>query len=224
VSSDVAALSARVRWVVAGYRLALAVLTLTALGVQLNTSRKHPIFRPVNFFSYMTTLSNVVGALVIAVLAFATLTGRGGAVLDYVRGAATLYLTVTFGVWALLLSDLPLGILQPWVNVVLHIAMPWGVLLDWLVLPPARELDWRRAMSWLLFPLCYAAYSLIRGAITGWYPYPFLDPTLDSGYAGVIGASVGIAAAYGVLTLALLWLARHPRRPWQHTDTRPAAG
>jgi hypothetical protein len=29
------------------------------------------------------------------------------------------------------------------------------------------------AAYWLIYPPCYLAYALARGATTGWYPYPF---------------------------------------------------
>jgi hypothetical protein len=29
--------------------------------------------------------------------------------------------------------------------------------------------------AFLVFPVAYAIYSLVRGGLTGWYPYPFLD-------------------------------------------------
>ena len=29
--------------------------------------------------------------------------------------------------------------------------------------------------GWLVYPLGYAVYSLIHGAVTGFYPYPFIN-------------------------------------------------
>jgi hypothetical protein len=43
---------------------------------------------------------------------------------ELMRGAATLYLTVGFIVHSLLLSDIPLGILRPWVHTIVHQIMP----------------------------------------------------------------------------------------------------
>ena len=45
-------------------------------------------------------------------------------------------------------------------------------------------------MYWTLFPLIYLIYSLIRGAIVQWYPYPFLNAA-KYGYEQVI-FNVGI--------------------------------
>lgn len=41
--------------------------------------------------------------------------------------------------------------------------------------------------------MVYVIYSLIRGPIVDWYPYPFLDPAKAGSYAGIAAYSVGIA-------------------------------
>ena len=43
-------------------------------------------------------------------------------------------------------------------------------------------------IAWLslIFPICWLAFTLIRGAIAHWYPYPFIDVTqLGYGRAAV---------------------------------------
>ncbi len=92
-------------------------------------------------------------------------------------------------VFAILLRGVDLGSLLPWVNVVLHYIMPVAVVVEWMIQSsPART----GAQRWLIgqtVPLLYLAYVLIRGAIVGWYPYPFLDPELGGyGRADAAGA------------------------------------
>ena len=75
-----------------------------------------------------------------------------------------------------LLRDVDLGALRPWINVLLHYVMPVVVVAGWLRRPVRTQ---RGATGWLpvlAFPLAYVAYVLVRGAMVGWYPYPFLDP------------------------------------------------
>ncbi|MGA8046237.1 MAG: Pr6Pr family membrane protein, partial [Dermatophilaceae bacterium] len=64
----------------------------------------------------------------------------------------------------------------PWDNTVLHYIVPVAMLVDYLLDRPRRRLSFRASLLWLIYPLAYAGYSLIRGAIVDWYPYPFLDP------------------------------------------------
>lgn len=52
-------------------------------------------------------------------------------------------------------------------------------------------------LDWLIIPLLYSGYSIIRGAISGWYPYPFFNPAQSGSYGGV--------ARYGLVILALFF-------------------
>lgn len=50
--------------------------------------------------------------------------------------------------------------------------------------------------------LAWTGLTLVRGALDGWYPYPFLDP-VNGGYGTVALYSLGIL---GLLVLTI-WLA-----------------
>jgi hypothetical protein len=187
-------------WAVRVWRLAFGVLTLVAVGVQFRTGQTHPPFDAVNFFSYFTILSNILGAVVFVLLA---VLGSRLPHADLLRGAAALYLTITFLVYALLLSGVGLGIVLAWVNNVVHRIFPIVVLLDWFLVRSSARLNQRQTWWWLAFPVLYLVYSLIRGAVTGWYPYPFLDPRRDGGYLGVTVTCLAIAVAFALLTMGL---------------------
>ena len=88
-------------------------------------------------------------------------------------------MVVTGLVYAVLLApaSADVGLTEPWVDAVVHEVAPVLVLLDWLVDPPGRRLSVRAGRArWLIFPAVYLVYSLVRGPIADWYPYPFLDP------------------------------------------------
>ena len=59
---------------------------------------------------------------------------------------------------------------------VLHYVTPPLFVLDWLLFVPKgeRRLEDRLRLA-LGFPPLYAVWTLVHGALTGWYPYPFLD-------------------------------------------------
>jgi FAR-17a/AIG1-like protein len=181
----------------------LAALIAAAVVFQLQRS-VDSAFEAVNFFSFFTILSNVFAAAFLAwqVARPPESQGRVGA---SVRGAMTLYMCITGIVYAVLLGPADIGGPEPWVNVVVHFVAPIAVVLDWIVEPP-RNLPGRRvAVAWLAWPLAYVAYTLIRGRIVDWYPYPFLDPRESGGYAGVLGYSVAVFAAFVGVGLALHW-------------------
>jgi hypothetical protein len=93
----------------------------------------------------------------------------------------------------------------PWVDTVVHRIMPIAVIADWLIDSPGLRIPFRTSLVWLTYPLLYAAYTLIRGAIVGWYPYPFLDPA-NGGYGSVAVYIVGILAFGILLCAAIAWV------------------
>ena len=111
--------------------------------------------------------------------------------IDLLRGGAVVYLSVTFIVFALRLADTDVDLAIPRVNSVLHDIIPIVVVIDWLIDPPTTRLTTRQGLPWLSFPTVWIVYVLMRGAIVGKYPYPFLDPA-NGGYASVAAYCVGI--------------------------------
>jgi len=88
------------------------------------------------------------------------------------RGAASLYMAITGIVFSVLLAGLDVELTAvPWDNTVLHYIMPVVVVADWVIDLPGTRIAFKSALVWLAFPLTYVAYSLIRGHLTGWYPY-----------------------------------------------------
>ncbi|MNL33689.1 hypothetical protein D3C87_1556150 [compost metagenome] len=122
----------------------------------------------------------------------------------FFRGGVTLFMTMTGIIYALLLSgnEVSLQTTIPWVNTVLHYIMPIVIIADWLLAPPRQPLPLKKAILWLLFPLGYLVYSIIRGGIVSWYPYPFINPVENNwGHVLVMSLVVGVVAA--ILTWAL---------------------
>jgi hypothetical protein len=184
--------------IVATYRLVFAVLAAIALGcTAAHTADPTEL---VDFFSYFTEDSNILGVLVLAWGGVAAAGGRRG-VPDQLRGAVVVYLVATGVVYATLLSSTaPMS----WTNTAMHRIMPLVVALDWLITPPRRPLSVGRSLWWLLFPAAYLAYTLLRGPHAGWYPYPFLTPT-EHGYPAVAVNCAVIAAGFASLILAVAW-------------------
>lgn len=191
------------RNILGGYRLFFGGLTLVAVITQLIVSSERPTFSLTNFLSFFTIESNIIAAVLFIISGLLTFKGGESTAVSIMRGAATLYMTVTGVVYILLLSGLEesLQMTLPWVNIALHYVMPAAVLIDWFMDLPNRRMQFKRALVWLVFPALYLVYSLVRGEAIGWYPYPFLDPA-NNGYEGVAVASIGILLGM----LALTWL------------------
>lgn len=192
------------------YRVALGLLALAAVTAQfIHSARTHEL-NPVNFFSYFTNLSNIIGG---AVFVYSGLRKTESVFVDLVRGAATVYLATTGVVYNLLLTEADaLGVVLPWVNFVIHLLMPIAAVVDWLARPPNHQLWMRQTWVWTVFPIAYLIYSLIRGAVTGWYPYPFLNPATVNGYGGVAAYSVAIAVGIVALVYGVTWIGNRQHR------------
>ena len=186
-------------------RLFFGLLTLVAIGWQL-TIHVRMGFNVVNFFSFFTNLSNLLAAIVLVLgarrLWRPTSTGPD----ERLRALSAVSMAVVGIVFSLLLRDVDLGALRPWINTLLHHVMPCVVLLDWLLQPPRTRLGGRQLLWTLVFPMAYLVYTLVRGSRTGWYPYPFLNPANVGGYGGVAVYAAGIALTFGLAGWGLLAL------------------
>jgi len=99
--------------------------------------------------------------------------------------------------------------LRWWADLGLHQAVPVLTALWWLRFAP-RTLGLRDLPFCLLWPMAYCAYALIRGAATGFFPYPFLHAG-RLGWDAVALNVAGLAVAFTVMALALVLLGRLSR-------------
>jgi hypothetical protein len=194
-------------------RLALASLLTVALLAQLAIGMSRSDLTVANFFSFFTILSNTAAVVMLVILAFRP--GRADEQgFSIYRGAVTVYMSVTGLVYATLLgpTGIDVGLTEPWVNWSLHIVGPIAIALDWVIHRPGVRLADSSLLIWLGFPAAYLVYSLVRGAVVDWYPYPFLDPGETGGYGGVaIWSGVVLVVILGFGYGYLWWANRaHP--------------
>jgi hypothetical protein len=194
------------RNILIGTRLFFGLLTLAAIGTQL-VLHIQSRFSVVNFFSYFTNLSNIFASVVMVVGALFLIQGRRPTLTDdIIRGTSVVCMALVGIVFSILLRNEDLGNLLPWVNNVVHYIMPIVVVLDWLFQPPQSELAVKQITYWLIFPLIYLIYSIVRGAVVGFYAYPFFNPDKVGGYGGAFIYSVAILAVFLVVSWFLLKL------------------
>jgi len=168
-------------------RLVVAALAIVAISYQFATLRSEvPTFSPANFFSFFTIQTNLLAIAMLGLVVIVRPAERT-ARFDAVRGAVTLYITITGVVFAVLLAGQQesLDTHIAWVDFTVHKLIPVVLVADWLIDPPRHRLPFAIGLAWLLYPLAYLVYTLIRGAEVDWYPYPFLD-VAKHGYGGVL--------------------------------------
>ncbi len=166
--------------------------------------------RLVRFISYFTVQSNVLVVAACTMLAIDP--ERDGARFRVLRIASLVGITVTFVVYLVALRPiLDLHGLSVVTDAGLHIVTPLLAIGGWLVLGPRPRLALRTILWSLLWPGAYVVYSLVRGAVTGWYPYPFVDVT-QLGYpvalrnlALIVVLMLAVGAVYLLLDRRLRW-------------------
>ena len=202
-------------------RAASVVLVLAAIVAQAITLANAKAFDWTRFFAYFTIQSNLVGVAVLGWLVVRHGQARSRNV-ELARGAAAVYLTVTFLVVIVLLGGVDVQLQLAWVDFVLHKLFPVIVVLDWIVDPPRTAIRYRDALVWLVYPIVWTALTIIRGAYDGWYPYPFLDPVQSGGYGAVVVTVIGVTIGFLVIAAAMVAIAV-ARRRGMHDDSAMSA-
>lgn len=163
--------------------------------------------RVVRFASYLTIWSNVLGTVIAATLMINP--NRDGRVWRALRLDAVVIL---FGGgvvhWFFLRPLLDLHGADLLADKLLHIVVPLLVTIGWLAFGPRARITGADLGRFLVLPAIWLAYTLIRGATVGWYPYPFIDVNLH-GYGYVALSSCGVAALLAILAAACRLLDPH---------------
>jgi hypothetical protein len=187
-------------------RIGFATLGVVAMTYQFASIDDRPEFSAGNFFSFFTIQSNILAAAMLALTAIVHRQERG-VLFDAVRGAVTLYISITGVVFALLLAGLQeeLDTHIGWVNFTVHTLIPIVLVVDWLIEPARHRLPIWTAVAWLCYPVAWFVYTLVRGAIVDWYPYPFVD-VASHGYGRVLfnGAFLLLTFAAAALVFAVV--------------------
>ncbi len=196
---DTSDMATVLRWI----RAAMATAIIVAIVAQFVEARNSPIFTPTNFFSYFTVLSNIGAMVVLGSLALRpALVDREPFVIF--RGAVTVYMAITGIVYNLLLAPAGADVSTQlaWVNSIVHVVGPVVVVVDWFLDRSSIRPTLGQAATWLIFPAVWLVYTMVRGPMADWYPYPFLNPDENSA-AEIAGTCVAIMFAFVVVGLVV---------------------
>jgi len=91
--------------------------------------------------------------------------------------------------------------------VLLHYVVPTGMAAYWLLYGQKTGLNRRHPFAWFLYPLTYFIYALMRGALDGRYPYPFMDLNKITLIMALLNG-VAIAVVFLLGGLAMVAVAR----------------
>jgi hypothetical protein len=162
--------------------------------------------RLVRFISYLTIWSNILVAVVAATLVADPF--RDGRVWRALRMNAVV---ICFGGgvvhFFLLRPLLDLDGLDLLADRLLHVVVPLLALIGWLLFGPRKRISRSDLAPFLVVPVGWLVYTLARGAVVNWYPYPFIDVN-EHGYAVVVVNCVLVSVLMLGLAVGALFLDR----------------
>ena len=185
-------------------RDAAAVLSLLAFGslalqIYGNMQRGEALAPVVGWmFQFFTIWGNFAAGVVFAWIAWR---GRIEPRVPFSLAAALVIIAVVYHV--LLAADHRPEGLDWWTNIAHHTLVPLGGVLWWLAFSREQMVSWRSLPVVVLVPLVYGGFVLLNGAVTGFYPYFFLDlPSL--GWQMLLVNMVGLALLFMAVAALLL--------------------
>ncbi|WP_438945315.1 Pr6Pr family membrane protein [Sediminibacterium sp.] len=188
--------------------LLIVVIVLLSLILQFSVMLKNPAKQDflkilVQFFSYFTILSNCL-----VLVYFLNLILKNESVGKFWKKAETgtaitVYISVVGIVYHAILSQLhnPVG-LAFWADHGLHSFSPILVMLYWVLFTSKRTVEYATIPYWLIYPAVYFLYTILRGSLSGFYPYPFLDLNKIS-FLQALGNSLMVLLIFTFLSLLL---------------------
>ncbi len=153
----------------------LAGVALSVYSAAVTPGRFHTgIERAFNTFAFFTIQSNLIAGGTALLLAVRL--DRPSTVFRTFRLIGLVAITVTGVVYHVALASLfDLDGVHQLGNQLVHTVVPLLTVVGWLIFGPRGYTSRRVAWLSLLFPACWLVFTLIRGAVIHWYPYPFID-------------------------------------------------
>ena len=202
------------RKIILGYRIAVAALIWAIILIAMFSDGVILFLFSLKYYTMQTNLMVAIW-LILAIFFYKKpdwlkkLSGK-------LKGAITLYITVTFLVFAIVLSPLyhPTGF-KFVSNLVLHYIAPIAFIIDWILTENDVKYNWKYAFYWFIYPICYLCFAIINGLLTSDYLYPFLDIN----FLGVpifivcIIILVGLYVGLGILYIGVnrKWLSKNTK-------------
>jgi len=128
------------------------------------------------YFSYYTTLSNLLVLFWFAALTFWPLLSVGLFAQNANVATAITFYIVTVGIANYLIYGwLNLSLFERISDLLVHAVTPLITLSYWLLFVEKAQLQYSMLGYWLIFPLTYATYTMSHGKWTHFYPYEFTN-------------------------------------------------
>jgi len=192
-------------------RLVTSFALLASVIYQVTDRLLNNVFRPGEYFAYFTIQTSLIAAVVLAVSGMRELRGvTDTKALNLARLSVSAYAIVVAVVYNALLrgtvvepGDPDFGYDWPVLpNEILHVWAPIFIVLDFALTKTAVKLKFKQIFWILVFPMVWLAFTIIRGIITDWWAYWFLNPNLEAGVGGV-AVFIMIIVIFGLVSASI---------------------
>lgn len=182
------------------------ILQFVLLYADMTNHGASPLAATWRYFAYFTILTNTFVTLVMARAAWrpTVLSGLNTPRVELTAVTSILFVCIVYNLLLAARWD-PQG-WQKLADVIVHQIVPVVFAVFWL-LRPHGALTWRDALFAAAWPAAYAVYGLIRGALDGFYPYFFMDPT-STPIPQLALNLLGLVVAFSVGALLLIAASR----------------
>jgi len=185
---------------IAGIRLGAAAVIAVGLCVQAWADLTYGTFTWGQLPVYFTPLAAIASIVALVCAAFAgPVEPRWVALL---RVNAATYAVITGVVYWSLLAHYGHPKF-PWANAIIHGGAGLILVVDWVFVGQRERLPWHTLWTVFAVPAVWLGYLAVNDAVTGWVPYPFLDPA--RGLGTLLGTVALLLAAGLVVVTALRW-------------------
>ncbi|MEG1395264.1 MAG: Pr6Pr family membrane protein [Clostridia bacterium] len=207
------------------WRILLCLIGVVGLGIMFGISSNVGQF--FEKFVYFTVQSNIFVVILFVYLAIKScfdiqkkgLLGQSPHISPTWQVALVFYITITFVVYAVLLSGADFSmdasattkVLYKMSNIMVHYIVPLMAIFDWIMFLPHGKLKFVDAFKWLIYPVLYLIFIVVRALVGGYlnegrpnasgnpskYPYAFVD-------FDVLGAKKGAITVFCFLIAFIL--------------------
>ncbi|MFD0750128.1 Pr6Pr family membrane protein [Mucilaginibacter calamicampi] len=163
----------------------------------------------VQLLSYFTIQTNFLLALLLSLLVIKPQSKWARFFAQpHVISAMAAYITIVGLVYHFMLRTQfhPVGLFKV-TSDIFHIVSPIAFIAFWLFLVNKPLIKWINILLWLVYPLIYTIYILVRGALTGYYPYNFLEVN-TLGYGKVMANCGFLLVGFIILNAIFILISR----------------
>jgi hypothetical protein len=208
------------------YRFSLAALRLViGLGLigsviwQVTDRIANDIFRPFEYFAYFSIVTAIVAGLFLITTSFGLLLDiEDTKWVEIARLSLAVALIVVGVVYHALLADVANDVRDgdyAWPvlpNQIIHTYAPILAAIEYIISIKAFRIRLRSFLLVAVFPITWLVLSIIRGTLTDWWPYWFINPNGEAGVIGMLSYIAAIAFFFLILGFAVLGLKKLNQR------------